>query len=138
MKLDDFVLENWINPTCDSEKNEIYLGGSCVLPFTLEELFELIGEDLDQFLEDVKKMNLAYPPFEGTPRLRRAVANLYKNVDPEDVILTHGGTGANHTVVMTLFEPGDQVVAIMPNYQQFYSLPKSLGVEVRQVDLLPE
>lgn len=32
MRIDDFVLENWLNPACDSEKNKIYLGGSCVLP----------------------------------------------------------------------------------------------------------
>jgi hypothetical protein len=41
MKIDDFVLENWLNPACDSEKNKVYLGGSCVLPLTVEELFEL-------------------------------------------------------------------------------------------------
>lgn len=138
MKLEEFVLENWLNRTADSEKNKIYLGGSCVLPLTMEELFELIGEDLDSFLEEVRTMNLGYAPFEGTPRLRKAVAKLYRKVQPEEVILTHGGTGANHTVVMTLIEPGDRVVSIMPNYQQFHSLPKSLGAEVIQVDLKPE
>ena len=27
MKMDEFVLENWLNPACDSEKNKVYLGG---------------------------------------------------------------------------------------------------------------
>ena len=138
MRIDDFVLENWLNPACDSEKNKIYLGGSCVLPMTVRELFDLTGENLDSFLEEVRDMNLGYGNFAGTPRLRRAVSNLYQDVSPEDVVLVHGGTGANNTVVMTLLEPGDSIVAVMPNYQQFYSIPRSIGVDVRRVDLQAE
>ena len=138
MKIDDFVLENWLNPACDSEKNKIYLGGSCVLPMTVKELFELTGESLEDFMEELKHMNLGYGNFEGTPRTRKAVANLYKGVAPEEVILVHGGTGANNTVVFTLIEETDNVISIMPNYQQFYSIPKSIGAEVRQIHLKPE
>lgn len=138
MKIDDFVLENWLNPACDSEKNKVYLGGSCVLPLTVQELFELTGESMEHFLEELKEMNLGYPPFEGTPRTRKAIANLYKGVLPEEVILAHGGTGANSTVVLTMIEKTDNVISIMPNYQQFYSIPKSIGAEVRQIDLKPE
>lgn len=138
MKLDGFILENWLNPAADSPKNQVYLGGSCVLPLTLEELFEVTGEDMDKFFEELKAMNLGYPFFSGTPRLRRAISGLYRNVAPEDVILVHGGTGANSTVVYTLIEPSDNVVSVMPNYQQYYSLPRSIGAEVRTVDLTPE
>lgn len=138
MKIDDFVLENWLNPAAMSEKTKIYLGGSCVLPLTVEELFELTGENMEEFLEALKTMDLGYGNFEGTPRTRKAVAGLYKEVNPEDVILVHGGTGANNTVVFTLIEPSDNVVSIMPNYQQFYSIPKALGAEVRTVNLKPE
>lgn len=138
MKIDDFVLENWLNPACDSEKNKIYLGGSCVLPMTVEELFELTGESMSGFMEELKHMNLGYPNFEGTPRTRKAIANLYKGVKPEEVILVHGGTGANSTVVLTMVEEADNVISIMPNYQQFYSIPKSIGAEVRQIHLEPK
>lgn len=135
MKIEDFVLENWLNPACDSEKNKVYLGGSCVLPMTVEELFQLTGESMDDFLEELKHMNLGYPHFDGTPRTRKAIANLYKNVKPEEVILVHGGTGANSTVVLTMVEETDNVISIMPNYQQFDSIPKSIGAEVRQINL---
>lgn len=138
MKIDDFTLENWLNPACDSEKNKVYLGGSCVLPLTVEELFELTGESMEDFFEELKSMSLAYPIFEGTPRTRKAVSKLYKNVSPEDVILVHGGTGANNTVVMTVVDPTDNVISIMPNYQQFNSIPKSIGAEIRQINLKPE
>ena len=138
MKIDNFVLENWLNPACDSEKNEVYLGGSCVMPMTVRELFDVIGEDMDAFLEEVKDMSLAYPRFDGTPRTKKAIAALYKNVEPEEIVLVHGGTGANNTVVMTLIEPGDNVISIVPNYQQYESIPASIGAEVRKVHLIPE
>lgn len=139
MKIDDFVLENWLNPACDSEKNKIYLGGSCVSPMTVEEMFEVTGQDLNEFLEDFRKMDLRYPRFEGTPRTKKALAKLYKTVSPDDIILVHGGTGANNTVVFSLLEPEkDNIISIMPNYQQFHSIPKSIGVEVRDVDLKAE
>lgn len=139
MKIDDFVLENWLNPACDSEKNKIYLGGSCVSPMTVEEMFEVTGQDLNEFLEDFRKMDLGYPRFEGTPRTKKALAKLYKTVSPDDIILVHGGTGANNTVVFSLLEPEkDNIISIMPNYQQFHSIPKSIGVEVRDVGLKAE
>ena len=139
MKIDDFVLENWLNPACDSEKNKIYLGGSCVSPMTVEEMFEVTGQDLNEFLEDFRKMDLGYPRFEGTPRTKKALAKLYKTVSPDDIILVHGGTGANNTVVFSLLEPEtDNIISIMPNYQQFHSIPRSIGVEVRDVHLKAE
>lgn len=136
MKIDNFVLENWLNPACDSEKNKIYLGGSCVSPLTVEELFELTGESMEGFMEDLKKMNLGYPRFEGTPRTREALSKLYRNVKPEEIVLCHGGTGANSTVCYTLLDEKDNIVSIMPNYQQFFSIPRSIGTELREVDLL--
>ena len=138
MKIDSFILENWLNPACDSDKNEIYLGGSCVLPLTVEELFDITGEKIENFFEEFKKMNLGYGRFDGTPRCRKAIASIYKNVQPDEVVLVHGGTGANNNVINTLVEPGDNVVSIVPSYQQFYSIPESLGAEVRKVYLKPE
>ncbi|MFR0903548.1 MAG: aminotransferase class I/II-fold pyridoxal phosphate-dependent enzyme, partial [Anaerovoracaceae bacterium] len=83
-------------------------------------------------------MNLGYGRFDGTPRTRRAIANIYKNVAPEEVVLVHGGTGANNNVINTLVEPGDTVVSIVPTYQQFCSIPESLGAKVIRVQLNPE
>lgn len=138
MKLEPFVLENWLNPAANDPRTEVYLGGSCVLPMTVEELFEVTGQDLDSFIEEFKKMNLGYGFFEGTPRLREAISKLYHTVNAEDIILVHGGTGANWTAVATLVEPEDNVISIVPNYQQYISIPKSIGAEVRDVYLKPE
>ena len=67
MRIDDFTLEYWLNPACDSEKNKYYLGGSCVLPMTVEELFDLTGESMESFFEELKHMNLAIPASRARP-----------------------------------------------------------------------
>ena len=45
------------------------------------------------------------------------------------VLCVHGGTGANAIVCQALCEPGSNVVSILPNYQQYYSIPEALGTE---------
>mgnify|MGYP003295132701 CR=1 FL=1 len=65
MKLEPFVLENWLNPAANSPKTEVYLGGSCVLPLTVEELFDVTGQDLDSFIEEFKEHLDLEKPFQS-------------------------------------------------------------------------
>lgn len=37
---------------------------------------------------------------------------------PDDVLITHGAIGANELLYKALVGPGDDVIAIVPNYQQ--------------------
>ena len=52
-------------------------------------------------------------------------------IKPEHIIPMHGAIGANYQVLMTLIDPGDNMVSVMPTYQQHYSIPESIGAEVR-------
>ncbi len=74
----------------------------------------------------------------GTPELKSAIAEQYKNVKPEDILAVHGATFANTHLVWSLVKPDDNIVAIYPDYQQFISLPKSFGAEVRMLHRSPE
>jgi aspartate/methionine/tyrosine aminotransferase len=136
MYINDFKLEKWLNPRVDSAKYNF--GSSCVQAFTLEELFDFIGEDMNAFLEELQKMSLHYGHFFGLDRLLKALSNLYQEATPDMVLTTHGGTGANNMVITEFVEPTDNVIAIIPNYQQHYSLPESLGAEVRYLELKEE
>ena len=137
MRLADFKLEKWLNPKDPIAKYN--LGASCVKALRLEDLFDLIGEDLDAFFNDeLRKMSLHYGHFFGLDRLRKALSELYTNVHPNNILTVHGGTGANNMVINELIEPGDNVVAFLPNYQQHYAIPESLGVEVRSLMLREE
>jgi aspartate/methionine/tyrosine aminotransferase len=137
MRLAEFKLEKWLNPK--DPIAEYNLGASCVKALSLEDLFDLIGEDLDGFFNDeLRKMSLHYGHFSGMDRLLQALSTLYTDVSPNNILTVHGGTGANNMVMNELIEPGDNVVAFLPNYQQHYAIPESLGVEVRSLLLRKE
>ncbi|THF91269.1 MAG: aminotransferase class I/II-fold pyridoxal phosphate-dependent enzyme, partial [Sulfitobacter sp. SK025] len=51
------------------------------------------------------------------------------------IIVTHGTIGANMLVHKALVGAGDRVVAIVPTYQQHYSIPASIGADVQQLQL---
>lgn len=130
MKIDKFKVEYWLNPLDDKAKYN--LGSSCCKPVTVDEMLEMTHTDKEAFFKELSAMSLHYGYFTGMPRLKEAIAGLYTDVvTPEMVLCVHGGTGANAIVCYTLCEPGDNIVSILPNYQQYYSIPESLGNEVR-------
>lgn len=136
MYLEDFKVEKWLNPLDPLCKYN--LGASCVKAMRVDELFEVTGEDLDAFMEEVRGMRLHYGYFPGSPRLKAAISGLYRKATPEMVLTVHGGTGANNMIITGLVERGDNVVAVKPNYQQHYEIPASIGAEVRTVQLKEE
>ncbi len=130
MHIDNFKIEQWLNPYDAGAKYN--LGSSCCKPMTMKELFQLTGIDKEKFFQELENISLHYGYFEGMPRLKRAIANLFTDVVTEEMVVTvHGGTGANSIVCYSLCEPGDNVVSILPNYQQYYAIPEALGNEVR-------
>ena len=140
MKLAWFGVEEWLNPMDSLAR--VNLGSSCVSALRMDELFALTGQDLDAFLEKMRTMSLHYHHGDatGSPRIKKAVAGIYPhgNVTPDQVMMTHGGTGANELVIMSVLEPGDNCVVVKPSYQQHYDIPKGIGVETREVQLRAE
>jgi aspartate/methionine/tyrosine aminotransferase len=134
VRIADFALEQWLNPR---DATATYnLGASCVKALHFAELFELVGQDPDAFYRsEVRDLSLHYGDFFGLPRLRAAIAALYRDADAATVLTVHGGTGANNLVITELLEPEDNVVALVPNYQQHYAIPEALGAEVRHLRL---
>lgn len=47
----------------------------------------------------------------------------------------HGAIGANNLVLNTIVEPGDEVIAVTPTYQQLQSIPEALGAKVKLLKL---
>jgi len=137
MRLAAFKLEQWLNPKDPIAKYN--LGASCVKALNVEDLFNLVGKDVNVFFKDeLRKMSLHYGHFYGMERLLKALSKLYIDVDPKSILTVHGGTGANNMAITELLEAGDNVVAFLPNYQQHYSIPESLGAEVRCLMLKEE
>ena len=132
MKIDNFKVEDWFN---EYEKLSKYdMADTCVESFSLNKLFELVG-DKENSLEKILNKKLNYGDIQGSFRLKKGISSLYKNVKLENITVTHGGIGANQLVMLALIERGDEVVSIIPTYQQHYSLPKSIGADVKTLFL---
>ena len=89
-------------------------------------------------LDELLPIKLAYGAIAGSDRLRGLVASLYDSQSAANVVITHGAIGGNALVYQTLIEPGDEVVAMVPIYQQHYSIPESLGATVKPLRLREE
>ncbi|HBC31574.1 MAG TPA: aminotransferase [Clostridiales bacterium] len=136
MKIKIFKVEQWMN---DYENDAIYnLGETCIDSMTLGELIELSGQNPEAYLTALKDKRMTYGHIHGSPELLKGIASLYKDILPSQVIPTHGAIGANHQVIISMIEPKDNMVSVMPTYQQHYSIPESIGAEVRILQLTPE
>ncbi|MBU3174917.1 aminotransferase [Clostridium estertheticum] len=136
MKIKNFKVEQWMN---DYEEDAKYnIAETCVYSITLNELFELSGEDSKKYWEEMRNMRLTYGHINGSPELKKGIRKLYRNIKDENILTTHGAIGANHMVLSTLVESTDRVVAVLPTYQQHYSIPESIGADVQILRLKPE
>ena len=84
-----------------------------------------------------------YPPMMGLPELRAAVAKHYvhwQNVslDPEsEIMITSGATEALTGAILTLIEPGAEVVLFQPLYDSYLPMVKRAGGVPKLVRLEP-
>ena len=122
MKIAQFKIEEWMNRYSDGAKFD--LTTTCIKPLSLSELCRYIPRE-------VTETSLTYGDITGSERLKKAICDLYSKQDINNVTVTHGAIGANQLVFLSLIEAGDEVVSIVPTYQQHYSIPESLGAKVK-------
>jgi aspartate/methionine/tyrosine aminotransferase len=106
---------------------ELNLSDSGVHPMSLNDL--LSGAEQDELLS----LELGYGWTNGEVSLRKTIAALYENRGADDVIVTNGSSEANFLMVMTLLDPGDEIIVFTPNYLQIWGWARALGVEVKTV-----
>lgn len=128
MNIRPFAVEEWMGAYETNAKYNI--AETCVNSVSLNDLFELTGEDRAAFLKGLCSRRLTYGVIEGAPEFLNGICKLYKTIQPQNIVTTHGASGANHHVFYSLISPGDKVISIMPTYQQLYSIPESFGANV--------
>ncbi len=106
------------------------LSESSVHPMSVRELVP--DED---FLARLLDAPLIYNQSNGTDELRSVIASLYPGATLDNVEVTNGGSEANFVSIYSMLEPADEVVIILPNYQQIWGLASSLGMAVKEVPL---
>lgn len=128
MKIAAFGVEDWLNVW---EKSATYdIAQSTISSMTMEEIRALDDTNGATMYERFEKEKMNYGWIEGSPEFKEAAARLYEHVDPENILQTNGGTGANWLALFALVEPGDHVISEYPSYQQLYDIPRALGAEV--------
>lgn len=83
-----------------------------------------------------------YPPFQGVPELRDAVAahnrRFYDlDVTAANVLVTSGATEALASALFALLEPGDEAIVIDPCYDSYRPIIRAAGATVRALRLKP-
>lgn len=136
MKIQPFMVEEWMN--AHETRARYNIAETCVDSVSLAELFQLTNTDGEAFWQNFRKKRLTYGDIEGAPEFRQGVCGLYRTLKVENIVPTHGASGANHHVFYSLIQPGDEVISIMPTYQQLYSIPESLGAKVKILNLTRE
>lgn len=135
MKIKPFGVEMYMNAyENDCEYN---LAETCVESLTVDELLEMSGKK-DEIISEIVSMKLTYGAIEGSMPLKTAISKLYRNVNVENITVTHGAIGANALAIHTLVEPGDRVLSVLPTYQQHYSIPEAIGADVKILKLKEE
>ncbi len=132
MDITPFAVEIWMNEW--ETKCEMNLAETCVQSLTIDELLTLSGQNAND-LSSLLGIKMTYGDIRGSERLLNAIAALYEKQTSDNVIVAHGTIGANMLVHKALVSAGDRVVAIVPTYQQHYSIPTSIGADVQPLQL---
>ncbi len=75
-------------------------------------------------------LRLGYTESLGSPDLRRAIASLYTQASPEDILVHAGAEEAIFNCMHATLEPGDQIIVHAPYYQSLGEVARSIGAEV--------
>lgn len=112
---------------------EYNLSESGVHPITIEELV-----DDPKVIEDLLSTGLNYPQANGSIELRERIAALYKGATSNNVLVTVGAAQANYTTILTVLEPNDEILVMLPNYMQIWGAAQNLGFHVKTFTLREE
>ena len=125
MKIEEFSLER-IQSLYENVV-PLNLSDSGVHPMSIRDLLD------DAAIEEMLGLELGYGWTNGEVSLRSAIAALYEDKGPDDVIVTNGSAEANFLLVMSLLNEGDEIVVFTPNYLQIYGWARAIGVDVKTV-----
>lgn len=128
-----FELEEWFRRFA-FRPGMINLSPSNPISPTIGELVDLAGVSLD----DLRDLSLDYSQTAGASTTRSAVAGLYENLEPDDVVVTSGATEAILLALEAIVDTGTRVVVEHPLYGIYEPLLELLGADVVRYELRAE
>ena len=127
MKFEEFELER--NQSLFENKVDYNLSESGVHPLSLKDFLTLEEQ------EELLRTELFYGHTTGTPELRKQITGLYNGAIVDNVLATSGSAEANFLAIMTVLEPGDELIYMVPNYLQIRGIARNIGITVRELPL---
>lgn len=117
---------------------EINLSESGVHPLSTRELLEMaaeVGAAPADHGEALLGRRHGYGQTNGSDELRRRIAGLYPDADPDGILVTTGGAEANFATLWRLLDEHRAWTPLLPTYMQIPGLVPSLGGRVYPVEL---
>jgi aspartate/methionine/tyrosine aminotransferase len=133
MRLPDFALERFFARWEFNVRH--LLCASDVEGYRLPELLALMDDETRGLWET---LSLGYTEASGHPLLREAIAGLYDDVIPEQVLVFAGAQEAIFAFANVALEPSDHVVVTWPAYQSLHEVARAAGAEVELLPLRAE
>ncbi len=88
-------------------------------------------------LKNIDRTTLEYSPSQGYLSLREALVNYYERyqikLNPDEIIITAGGSEAVLFAFMSCLNPGDEIIVSEPAYANYMSFAISAGAVIRTV-----
>ncbi|WP_423985549.1 pyridoxal phosphate-dependent aminotransferase [Haladaptatus sp.] len=96
---------------------------------------------VDACEEAMEDGHTGYPPSNGVPELREAIAEKLQedglSYEADNVIVTPGAKQALYETVQTVVDDGDEVVLLDPAWVSYEAMVKLAGGDLNRVDLAP-
>lgn len=124
MRIDPFAIERYF---AKYEFTAQYLlSSSDCESFSLSEVLEMADAETKRLWD---QLELGYTETYGHPLLRKTIAEIYSDIQPEDIVVVVPEEGI-FLLIHAILEPGDHVVCTFPAYQSLYEVARSIGCEV--------
>lgn len=107
------------------------LGESGMEDKTLSEILTLTNTTL----EELGACSLGNNDTYGSLKLRKLIASIYGDINPDHVLVTTGTSEAIFLYYHVRYQPGANVIVPFPAFQTLYEVPRYLGYEVRLLPL---
>lgn len=119
-----FLLERWF-ATREFSAPHVLCASDCET-MSVGELLALAPGAADA----LAALRLGYTESAGHPELRRAIAQQYASVGPNDVLVHAGAEEAVFTLMHAALGPGDHALVHAPGYQSLWEIARGIGAEV--------
>lgn len=118
------------------EDAKYQLAETCCASVSIADLMGM-SEDKSTTANDIFDINRkqTYGDIAGLTALRETISKIYgaettEIIGVQDILVTPGAIAANTIAALSLLKEGDHMICQIPTYQQLYSVPHSMGVDV--------